>query len=168
MLVCVGGREKKSSSLFIRSLEWVWKKDMLFLQSRILISIKRICRIRRVLDSMFPSEWFFFLVIRIFFFFFVIFLLFFSVVFLDDFLFIPRRRLRCTIHLSWPTDGNWSAADFADILYRSLHQGINFFFGFSLQITSRFCELIFDRFLYYFRHLLLPHVIPARKIFLYR
>ena len=141
MLVCLGGKEKRSSSLFVYSLEW----DMLFLQSRIPISVKRICQIRRVFwfDVSYRMVfWFFFLQHEFFFFFFITCLLFFPVVLLDNFLLINHRRLRCTIRLFRLPSENLSAADilYSDAFIRefifSLIFLFRFFWFFSLFLDS--------------------------------
>ena len=60
MLVCVGGREKRSSSLFIHSLEWVWRKDMLFFSREIISQLREyVGKYVAFLATMFPSGWFF-------------------------------------------------------------------------------------------------------------
>ena len=81
--------EKRLSLLFIHSLEWICRKDMLFFQPRIPISIKKICRIRRFLTRCFLADGF----LPAAFSFSFSFFLFFPVVFFNNFLLTVRCRL---------------------------------------------------------------------------
>ena len=58
MLVCIGGREKRSSSLFIHLLKWVWRK-VFFFSHEFLSQLREYIRYLAFLDLIFPSKWFF-------------------------------------------------------------------------------------------------------------
>ena len=99
------------------------------------------------------------------FFFFVTFLVFFPVILLDDFLLTPRRHLRCAILLSRPPSGNWSAADFVNILYpdpliSELIFSLAFLFRLPLDSASRLLTASFNGLLFSTSSITL---IPARK-----
>ena len=59
MLICVGDREKRSSSLFIHSLEWIWKKICFFFSHKFLSQLREYVGYIVFLDLMFLSGWFF-------------------------------------------------------------------------------------------------------------
>ena len=139
-------REEIEFALYTCSSEY--EERTCFFFSHEFLSIKRICQIRRVswLDVSYRMVfWFFFLQHEFFFFFFIT--CFFPVVLLDFLL------IQCRLWCTSISTIEWKLKRRGYFIFWCLHQGIYFFFDFSLQISliflfiSWFREPIFDRFL---------------------
>lgn len=152
MLVCVGGKEKRSSSIFKHSFECVWRKDMLRKFSTH-AKIKRICRLHCVswLVALDDFLLVFLFTVRIFFFF----IIFLFVIFLRTLLFFDNDFFVLTIRSLTNCNAFFVAKErklnrscfCGYFIIRSLHQASYFLLSFSFEISTRFLEVRFDRIL---------------------